>query len=138
MPSPSPVVDATTPLRGLTTLLPELSLPPTPRATAATAAAAAAATPTTVFAAASSRSTGAGSLLAYSNPLGPVSEQEEARRGAGAGVAGSGAEENGNHAGDLPPDEAAEESDAFGEDGMGAQEMRALWDPTVFGGGDGG
>lgn len=135
----SPVVDATTtPLRGATTPLPDLSLPPPPRATA---------TPTPGSTASSRGAGGAGSLLAYRNSLGSVSEREEVKLGGGGGdgggsvAAGNEAEGIGGYPGDVrvTVDEGAEEeSDAFGDSGMGASEIRALWDPTAFGGGDGG
>lgn len=77
-----------------------------------------------------------------------MSEWEETKRGAVGGGGGSGGvaagnevEEKGRRGGDiddLPGDEGAEETDAFGEGGMGTQEMRALWDPIAFGGGDSG
>eukprot|EP00903_Cladosiphon_okamuranus_P011726 g11026.t3 len=132
----SSVMAATTPLRGVTTPLPDLSLPPPPRATA---------TPTP-GSTASSRGAGAGSLLTYRNSLGSVSEREEVKRGgggdggdndAGAGVAaGNEMEGSSAHGGDLPGEGGeAEESDAFAEAGVAAPEICALCDPTAFDGG---
>ncbi len=113
----SPVLhadDTATPLRGATTPLPDLSLPPPPRATA------------TPGSTASSRAGGgggggggggAGSLVAYRNSLGSVSERNE-REGGRAREGGDG--------GAPEEDDGSEEADAFAGEGT-------LWDPAAFG-----
>lgn len=118
---------AETPLEGVATPLPDLrDLPllPPPHATPGS----------------SSRGGGAGdagSLLAYRNSLGAVSEREEGRTGVGAA---GGEAEDGDGDGyvrGLAGSEGLEEADLFAEEGegLGAAEMQALWDPTVFGDG---
>ncbi|CAN0482685.1 unnamed protein product, partial [Ectocarpus sp. 12 AP-2014] len=124
MPMASPVMHgsastAETPLEGVTTPLPDLlDLPllPPPQATPGS----------------SSEGGGAGdagSLLAYGNSLGAVSEREEGR--SDVGVHGDG------YVGGLAGSEGLEETDVLAEEGegLGATEMQALWDPSVFGDG---
>ncbi|CBN78046.2 conserved unknown protein (Partial), partial [Ectocarpus siliculosus] len=117
---------AETPLEGVTTPLPDLpDLPllPPPQATPG-----------------SSKGGGAGdsgSLLAYGNSLGAVSEREGGRSGAGVkgGETEDGDGDGDGYFGGIAGSEGLEETDVCAEEreGLGAAEMQALWDPSVFG-----
>lgn len=102
-----------------TTPLPDLPLLPPPRAGA------------TPGSTASLRGGGgAGSLLAYRNSLGSVSEREEVGDGGGGGVAVIENEAEEDFGGLPAGEEGLEERDLFAEGGEG---MQALWDSTTFG-----
>lgn len=109
----------------VTTPLADLPLLPPPRAAAATPGSTISLT----------GGGGIGSLLAYRNSLGSVSEWEHGGSGAGGGdgaVVSSGAEEAFDG---LPEEEDLEERDLFAEGGPGVEGMRALWDSTTSGDG---